>query len=75
MFMYPCRLETWARKTLGLKAHLGKQKDNRFRHFIEETVKDPSLVRMKYILDMIVHGHQPVKYMGLALKTLIELED
>ena len=54
---------------------MGKQKDNRFRHFIEETVKDPSPVRMKYILNMIVHSHQPVKYMGLVVKTLIELED
>ncbi len=74
MFMYPCRLETWARKDLGLKRHLGKRSEYRFCRFVEELVREPSLKRVGYLVDMVVHSHQPVKYSWMIIKALIEME-
>lgn len=75
MFMYPCRLETWARKHLGLHAHLGPRKEVRFARFVEETVKEPSLKRFKCLAEMIACSHEPGHYLWYVLKTLIERED
>lgn len=75
MFMYPCRLQTWARKHLGLHAHLGPRKEVRFARFVEETVKEPSLKRFKCLAEMIACSHEPGHYIWYVLKTLIERED
>ena len=76
MFMYPCRLETWARKNMGLPPgkHLGKQNAYRFCRFVEELVREPSLKRVRCLAQMVVCSHQPAKYSWLVLKTLIEME-
>lgn len=76
MFMYPCRLETWARKNLQLpkRCHLGKRDEYRFCRYIEECVKEPSLKRLKYAAEMILQSHQPIKYAGVLIKALIQLE-
>lgn len=75
MFLYPCRLETWARKHMGIRAHLGPRKEKRFGHFVEETVKDPSVKRFKCLIEMIARSHEPGKYLWYVLKTLIEREN
>ncbi len=77
MFMYPCRLETWARKNIGLPPgkHLGKQNEYRFCRFVEELVREPSLKRVEYLAKMVACGHQPAKYSGLILKTLIAMSE
>jgi len=76
MFMYPCKLESWARKNLKLprNKHFGKRNAYRFARFVEECVKKPELKRFKYLLEMIVHSHQPLKYSWYVLKSLIEME-
>ncbi|NBK79425.1 glycosyltransferase family 2 protein [bacterium D16-76] len=76
MFMYPCKLETWARKNIDLPrtAHLGKRNPYRFARFVEECVKRPELKRFRYLLEMIVHSHQPMRYSWYVLKALIEME-
>lgn len=76
MFMYPARLETWARKNLGLKRgqHFGTQSIYRFCRFVEECVREPSPKRLKCLAEMVACSHQPAKYMWLVLKTLIEME-
>lgn len=79
MFMYPCRLETWAKKSLNLgkrlgRQHLGKRSEYRFCRFVEELVREPSLKRLGYLADMVVHSHQPAKYSWTILKALIEME-
>jgi len=74
MFLYPCRLETWMRKELGIRHYSGKNKEYRFCRFVEETVKEPSAKRMRCLMDMICKSHQPVKYIGLLFKALIEME-
>lgn len=75
MFMYPCRLETWTRKQLGMNRHIGPRREYRFCRFVEELVHEPSPKRMKYVIDMIIHSHQPVRYLWCVLKTLIEMEE
>ena len=76
MFMYPARLETWARKTMDLPGnqHFGKQNPYRFCRFVEELVREPSLTRLKYLVEMVACSHQPAKYTWLILKSLIEME-
>lgn len=74
-FMYPCRLEAWAKKKLGLTRHLGNRKDYHFCSFVQDLVRTPSLRRLRYLGDMIVHSHQPVKYSLYILKAIIEMED
>ena len=74
LFAYPCRLEHWAKKNLGIKAHLGPRRDYRFCRFVRQSAKTPSWKRAKCIAEMIVISHQPMKYLWLALKTLIEME-
>lgn len=74
MFLYPCRLETWARKNLGLRRHLGKRGDYRFCRFVEECVKTPSLKRLRCLGEMIARSHQPIKYSLYVVKALIEME-
>jgi len=74
MFLYPCRLETWMRKELGIRHYNGKNKEYRFCRFVEETVRELSAKRMRCLVDMISKSHQPVKYMWLLFKTLIEME-
>lgn len=73
-FMYPCRLETWARKKLGLRHHLGNRKDYHFCSFVQDFVRTPSLKRLRYLGEMIAHSHQPVKYSLYILKAIIEME-
>jgi len=73
-FMYPCRLEDWARKKLGLRRHLGNRKDYHFCSFVQDFVKTPSLKRLKYLGEMIAHSYQPVKYSLYIVKALIEME-
>lgn len=75
MFMYPCRLESWARKRLGISQHLGPRKEYRFCRFVEDLVQKPSLTKIKYLMEMIRHSHQPVWYLWCVLKTLIEMEE
>lgn len=75
MFLYPCRLETWMRKTMGIRHYHGKRKEYRFCRFVEETVREPSVQRFYCLLNMIAHSHQPVKYVGLVVKALIEMEE
>lgn len=74
-FMYPCRLESWARKKLGIKRHLGNRKDYHFCSFVQDLARTPSLKRLKYLGDMIAHSHQPVKYSLYVVKALIEMEN
>lgn len=73
-FMYPCRLEGWARKKLGLRQHLGNRKDYHFISFVQDLVKMPSLKRLWYLGEMIAKSHQPVKYCAFVIKALIEME-
>lgn len=77
MFMYPSRLESWARKRLGRRRyrhkHLGPRKEYRFCRFVRCTVKEPSWERVRCIAEMIFCGHQPVKYSRDIVKTLIEM--
>lgn len=74
LFMYPCKLERWAEKNLGVKAHLGPRRDYRFCRFVRQSVKEPSLKRAKCIAEMMAISCQPAKYAWLVLKTLIEME-
>lgn len=79
MFMYPCRLETWARKDLNLgrrlgRQHLGKRGEYRFYRFVEELAREPSWKRLRYLIEMVAHSHQPAKYSWTILKALIEME-
>jgi len=77
MFMYPVRLETWARKNgipLRRDQHFGKRIGYRFCRFVEETVKDPSPTRLKYLAEMVTQSHEKAKYCWYTLKTLIEME-
>jgi len=73
MFLYPCRLETWMKNELGIRHYNGKNKEYRFCRFVEETVREPSIKRMRCLVDMISKSHQPVKYIGLLFKALIEI--
>ena len=76
MFMYPCKLETWARKYMDLPRdkHFGKRNPYRFCRFVEETVREPSWTRVKYLAEMVRYSHQPARYTWMALKALIEME-
>lgn len=76
MFMYPCNLETWARKNMKLprNKHFGKRNPYRFARFVEECVKKPERKKFQYLLEMITHSHQPLKYSWYVLKALIEME-
>ena len=76
MFMYPCKLESWARKNLDLpqNQHLGKRNPYRFARFVEECVKKPERKKFRYLLEMIAASRQPLKYSWYALKALIEME-
>lgn len=74
MFMYPCRLEAWAKKNLKLSGHIGPRKDYRFCRFTRGMIKEPSIKKLRYWADMLIHSHEPIHYLGLAAKTLIELE-
>jgi len=77
MFMYPVRLETWARKNgipLRRDQHFGKRIGYRFCRFVEETVRDPSPTRLKYLAEMVTQSHEKAKYCWYILKTLIEME-
>ncbi len=76
MFMYPCKLESWARKNLNLpqNQHLGKRNPYRFARFVEECVKKPERKKFRYLLEMIAASRQPLKYSWYALKALIEME-
>lgn len=77
MFMYPCRLETWARKNgvpLRQDQHFGKRIGYRFCRFVEECLKDPSPKRLGYLWEMVAKSHEPAKYCWYILKTLIEWE-
>jgi len=73
-FMYPCRLEKWARKNLGIQKHLGDRKDYHFCSFVEDLIRKPSLTRLRYLAEMIASSHQPLKYSLYILKALIEME-
>lgn len=77
MFMYPCRLETWARENIGLPAgkHLGKQSEYRFCRFMEELVREPSFKRLRCLAEMVWNSRQPAKYSWIFLRTLIEMEE
>ncbi len=76
MFMYPCKLESWARKNLKLPRgmHLGKRNAYRFARFVEECVKKPEFKKIQYLFEMIAHSHQPLQYAWYMLKALIEME-
>lgn len=77
MFLYPCVLESWARKhgmRLSSGQHFGKQNPYRFARFVEECVREPSLRRFKYLGEMVVKSHQPLKYSWYLWKALIEME-
>ena len=77
MFMYPVRLEAWARKNgipLRRNQHFGKRIGYRFCRFVEETVKSPSPARLKCLAEMVVRSHEKGKYCWYILKTLIEME-
>ena len=76
MFLYPCRLEAWGKRRLGLApdVRLGPRRDYRFCRFVEQTVKDPSIKRLKCLGEMIAASRQPAKYSWLVLKTLIGME-
>ncbi len=76
MFMYPCKLEAWAREYMELPAdkHFGKRNPYRFCRFVEELVREPSWTRAKYLAGMVRASHQPLRYAWLILKALIEME-
>lgn len=76
MFMYPCKLEEWARKNMNLphNKHFGKRNPYRFARFVEECVRKPERKKFQYLLEMITHSHQPMKYSWYVLKALIEME-
>ena len=76
MFMYPCKLESWAREKIKLprNKHFGKRSPYRFARFVEECVKRPGRKRFRCLFKMIAHSHQPMKYIWYVLKTLIEME-
>ena len=76
MFMYPCKLEAWAREYMGLPKdkHFGKRNPYRFCRFVEETVRDPSWTRVKYLAEMVRQSCQPARYSWMILKALIEME-
>lgn len=76
MFMYPCRLESWARKNMKFPRgkHFGARNSYRFARFVEECVHEPSKDRLKRLGEMVVHSHQPLKHSWLILKSLIEME-
>lgn len=74
MFLYPCHLETWMKKKLGIRHYYGKRKEYRFCRFVEECVREPSAKRLRCLGKMVVSSHQPAKYSWLILKTLIEME-
>lgn len=65
MFLYPCRVETYARKKLGIKAHIGNKKDFHFTSFLSDTAKAPSWKRIRCIAEMILKSHQPVHFIAL----------
>lgn len=73
-FLYPCRLEKWAKKNLKLKGHLGNRKDYHFCSFVEDLVRMPSWKRVRYLWEMIAQSRQPVKYFLYIFKALIEME-
>lgn len=76
MFMYPCKLESWARKNMDFprNQHLGKRNRYRFARFVEECVHEPTPKRLKYLGEMVVNSHEPLKYSWYILKALIEME-
>lgn len=78
MFMYPSRLESWAKKRLGQgryrHKHLGPRKEYRFCRYVKNMTAEPSLKKIRCLADMVIHGHQPVKYSWDIIKTLIEME-
>ena len=77
MFMYPVRLEAWARKNgvpLRRDQHFGVRIGFRFCRFVEECVKDPMPTRLKYLAEMLTQSHEKGKYCWYILKTLIEME-
>lgn len=76
MFMYPCNLESWARKNMKLprNVHFGKRNPYRFARFVGECVKKPERKRFYYLFEMIARSHQPLKYSWYVLKALIEME-
>jgi len=74
-FLYPCRLETWLKETKGICHYKGKRKEYRFCRFVEEFIQEPSGKRLRCLADMIVQSHQPIKYIGLIFKAMIEMED
>lgn len=77
MFMYPVRLESWARKNgvpLRRDQHLGARIGYRFCRFVEECVKDPTPTRLKYLAEMVTQSHEKGKYCWYILKTFIEME-
>lgn len=78
MFMYPCKLESWARKNLTVKLPcdkpFGKRNPYRFARFVEECVKKPERKKFQCLFEMIAHNHQPLQYSWYVLKALIEME-
>lgn len=77
MFMYPVRLEAWARKSgvpLRRNQHFGARIGYRFCRFVEECVKEPTPTRLKYLAEMVAHSHEKRKCCWYILKTLIEME-
>ena len=76
MFMYPCKLESWARKRIKIppNKHFGKRNPYRFARFVRSFVREPEWKKTKYLLNMLVHSHQPLKYSWYVLKALIEME-
>lgn len=73
-FIYPCRLEKWARKNLGLRKHIGNRKDYHFCSFVEDFMRKPSQKRLWYLVEMVAQSHQPIKYFLYIFKALIEME-
>lgn len=73
-FMYPCRLEKWARRNLCLHGHIGNRKDYHFCSFVEDLIRMPSWKRLRYLTEMVVQSHQPAKYFLYIFKALIEME-
>lgn len=78
MFMYPSRLESWAKMRLGAgkyrHKHLGPRKEYRFCRFVRSTAREPSFKKIRCLAEMVFRGHQPVKYSLDIIKTLIEME-
>ena len=54
--------------------HFGKRNPYRFCRFVEETVREPSWTRVKYLAEMVRYSHQPARYTWMVLKALIEME-